>query len=332
MFTNTGLPTITTVTVTLNSQRTLDRCLNSIFTQDYPKELLKVLVVDGGSKDKTIQIAQSYDVQLEYEDTKSPEGAKSVALEYVQSELVCFLPSDNILPNVSWLRQMVEPFRDPTIYAAQPWRYAYERSDTALNRYFSLMGVNDPVPFYLKVRDRLTWYETSWALGGKVSDETSYLRIQFTPDDLPTVGDNGFIIRTQVLKQSLWDRSHFFHIDVNLDLVRKGHTIIAMVKNDILHASGEEFWGYFLRRRKYLRQFLAQQHNRRYSVVKTNNLFLLFRYVLFSITFVEPLYRSLQGYRRLPDVAWFLHPLICVLCTFIYGYTVVEHYYSKRQR
>jgi len=39
-----------------NSGKYIKPCLNSIFKIDYPKKDYEVIIVDGGSKDKTLEI------------------------------------------------------------------------------------------------------------------------------------------------------------------------------------------------------------------------------------------------------------------------------------
>ena len=39
-----------------NSEATVERAVNSIIAQDYPQELMELLIVDGSSRDKTIPI------------------------------------------------------------------------------------------------------------------------------------------------------------------------------------------------------------------------------------------------------------------------------------
>ena len=42
-----------------NSEKTLRQAIEKILDQDYPKELVEIIVVDGGSKDETVSIASS---------------------------------------------------------------------------------------------------------------------------------------------------------------------------------------------------------------------------------------------------------------------------------
>jgi len=43
-----------------NEQENLDKCLRSVSLLDYDREFLEVLVIDNGSEDETIAVAQSY--------------------------------------------------------------------------------------------------------------------------------------------------------------------------------------------------------------------------------------------------------------------------------
>ena len=49
---------ITVVMPTYNSEHTIEKALQSIRNQTYPQDSIEILVVDGGSTDKTLSIAQ----------------------------------------------------------------------------------------------------------------------------------------------------------------------------------------------------------------------------------------------------------------------------------
>lgn len=53
-------PPVSIITVVRNEQRYIRSCLARICAQDYPKELLEVIVVDGLSTDGTAEIAESF--------------------------------------------------------------------------------------------------------------------------------------------------------------------------------------------------------------------------------------------------------------------------------
>lgn len=50
----------------LNEEKYIKKCLNSLIEQDYPKEMTEVLLVDGGSTDRTKEIVSDYIKKYEY--------------------------------------------------------------------------------------------------------------------------------------------------------------------------------------------------------------------------------------------------------------------------
>jgi len=62
------LPLVSIIIPCRNEEDMIGRCLKSIVAQDYPKEKTEVLVIDGMSSDKTIEIIKSY--QARYNNIK----------------------------------------------------------------------------------------------------------------------------------------------------------------------------------------------------------------------------------------------------------------------
>lgn len=58
---------VTIITVTYNSEKTISRTIESVLNQDYPH--IEYLIIDGASKDRTAEIARSY--QEKFKDGKS---------------------------------------------------------------------------------------------------------------------------------------------------------------------------------------------------------------------------------------------------------------------
>ena len=60
----TKLSHIAVIIPTLNEERYIDRCLQSVTEQSYPMELLDILIVDGGSTDRTHEMVQAWSVRF----------------------------------------------------------------------------------------------------------------------------------------------------------------------------------------------------------------------------------------------------------------------------
>lgn len=312
---------------TLNAGEILNRALKSVRHQHYNQELIEIVVADGGSRDGTLEICNKYGAKVISETTGSPEAAKAVALREARNDLVLEIDCDNILPNRNWLKLMVKSLEQETdAVACYTWRYHHNRRDRMLNRYFSLIGANDPVAAYLGRADRQSYIEKDWSLLGQATDKGKYFLVEFNTSNMPTLGANGFLIYREALCKAKVDEKHFFHIDVNWDLINMGYKKYVVVKNDVIHDSGEGFWGFFAKRKRYMEDlYLRDRVNRRYLLYdKKRDHKKIMAYCFYAGTFVGPFIFALWGYSKKRDIAWFLHPIVCFFFLVIYGFSVIN--------
>ena len=69
-----NLPSVSFVIPTYNNKELVKRCLDSIFSQDYPKDKIEVITIDGGSTDGTLELLKKYPVKLLNNKKRFPEG------------------------------------------------------------------------------------------------------------------------------------------------------------------------------------------------------------------------------------------------------------------
>jgi cellulose synthase/poly-beta-1,6-N-acetylglucosamine synthase-like glycosyltransferase len=117
--TSTGddsLPGVSIIVPTLNSGSTIDECLRSILELDYPKQLLEVIVIDGGSTDKTTELAKAHPVKLVYSQLNPPE-AYNLVLKDIENPIIGLVDSDAKVEK-QWLRKLVKLLDDPKVAGA----------------------------------------------------------------------------------------------------------------------------------------------------------------------------------------------------------------------
>ena len=56
---------------------------------------------------------------------------------------------------------------------------------------------------------------------------------------------------------------------------------------------------------------------------------LLERRSIIMLTVIKPLYDSLRGFIKKPDIAWLMHPVLSFTTVAIYGFTVISWYIRK---
>jgi glycosyltransferase involved in cell wall biosynthesis len=98
-----------------NSERTIDKCLQSVFSQNYrPYE---VIVVDGGSTDRTREIVESFGAKVYSEpshEKSAPGIGRNFGAKNAFGDIFAFLDSD-CYPTRAWLNLIAKVFRDPQI-------------------------------------------------------------------------------------------------------------------------------------------------------------------------------------------------------------------------
>ena len=101
-----SLPGVSIIVTTFNSEPTIDECLRSILELDYPKQLLEVIVIDGGSTDATTERAKAYPVKLVYSKL-NPPAAYNLVLKNVENEVIGLIDSDAKVEK-NWLMKLVK--------------------------------------------------------------------------------------------------------------------------------------------------------------------------------------------------------------------------------
>lgn len=327
-FSSEDLPSISIVIPTYNSERTLAQCLESIARQDYPREKIEIIIADGGSRDKTLEIAKKFEVdKILRNPLRTGEAGKAVGVEAAKNEIILLQDSDNVLSSQNWLRRMVEPFEDASIVGAEPLYYTYRKEDSLITRYCALLGMNDPICLYLGNYDRYSYVTGKWTeLQVKTRDDGNYLVLELDERNIPTIGANGFLVRAKALKK-MKCKPYLFDVDIVYQLIRKGQNRFAKVKIGIVHLFADDVGTFMRKTYRRIRDYLFYERRgmRNYPWRRLHKLGLL-KFVLYTLL-IAPLVRdSLRGFKRFPDEAWLFHPLACWLTLQIYGINFVINF------
>ena len=97
---------ISIITVTLNSEKTLRDTLNSVFSQTYKN--IEHIIVDGGSKDKTLSILKRYPNKKRKFFKKNFGIYESInyAIQKSSGKFICILNSDDIFQSNTILEKI----------------------------------------------------------------------------------------------------------------------------------------------------------------------------------------------------------------------------------
>lgn len=322
-------PSISIITSTLNPNLTIfEQSLQSVQAQIYRGQI-EHLILDGGSSDSVIDLARYYKCRVfQFQNTKLEGGSRlSYGLKHVRGTLILLLQSDNIMTSPDWLLRMVEPFCEQNVFCTYSAYNSYEKNMDRLTRYFALIGSPDPTLYYLKKSDKIPITQIHYDRGRITKEKERYYVIKFSRETLPTVGDNGYLVRTEVLRKVNNAIRSYVHVDAFMELLEMGFDTYGVVNNSIIHVSRPNILDQVRRRVEVKRVFTDEKRgDRRYLVFNwqsKRDRWNLFTYIFFSLTFIQPLMVSVRGYLKIRDSAWFLHPVMCFFMVMAYGWSEV---------
>jgi glycosyltransferase involved in cell wall biosynthesis len=149
---------------TLNEEGNIERLLRSILVQDYRP--IEVIIVDGGSRDNTLEIirkfAEKYGneefvvrVLAEYGECRSPANAKNIGFANARGDYVLFIDADYVILDRNFISRVVEALRNT------PWVSV---------RLIPVMGENNLLSFAQIVENR------AWTPKGHVDERRCFRR------------------------------------------------------------------------------------------------------------------------------------------------------------
>src|SRR5215831_18533986 len=133
-----SVPRISIVTPSYNQGRFIEETIQSVLSQDYPN--LEYIIIDGGSKDQSVDIIRKYEKRLAYWVSEKDSGAADAiakGFRRATGDIMAYLNSDDLY-SPETLRAVAEVFqagRSDVVYGNTWWidsdgHYLGERRQT----------------------------------------------------------------------------------------------------------------------------------------------------------------------------------------------------------
>lgn len=244
----------------------LKNLIASIKAQDFPQDQIEILVITEGDS----------------------EQAKAIGIRQAKGEICAMFCADNRIMSPYLFSAIYGFFQEvPHISGLYPNRYYYTKNDNSLNRYFSLIGGNDPICYYLGKNDRQPHVIDLWK----------------TSNYQPSYGCNGFFYRASEIKAT--DLDHYYPMDNALEIKGRIH---GMSLDDIWHRTSDNLLNFLIKRYRYARDLYCDRDDRRWKMLDTKEDYLrLAGFCLATATVIPCLWTSIRGHLKVRDVAWFWH-------------------------
>lgn len=138
----------TVIMPSLNAERTIEQALRSVREQDFPQDRVQILVIDGGSTDKTRTLAAQYQATVIENPMVQQEFAKHIGLLHSEGLYALFLDTDEVMMDRNSLKRKLDTFRAGTnVRVILPSGYAAPQDASAINDYINRMA--DPFAHFI---------------------------------------------------------------------------------------------------------------------------------------------------------------------------------------
>ncbi len=123
---------ISVVIPTYNEEKNIERCLRAFGEQTISRQEFEIIVVDGQSSDRTVEIAQRYADRVIQQVSEGVGGARNDGVRAARGDVIVTTDADCI-PNREWLEVVQKRFENEDVVAVTGFLDPFDYED--LNRY-----------------------------------------------------------------------------------------------------------------------------------------------------------------------------------------------------
>jgi len=115
---------ITVVVIVLNNKNQIEGCLNSIILQN----VNKIIVIDGGSTDGTIEIVKQFPCELHIIGKTGLSHSRQYGIDLVKTDYVALVDSDNILSE-NCLQYLLNDLTESKFAGISAKKYSFDKKN-----------------------------------------------------------------------------------------------------------------------------------------------------------------------------------------------------------
>lgn len=217
------------IMATYNSEDTIRKSLESIRKQTFPQEKVEILIIDGGSTDRTREIALEYSAIILDNPVRLPEPAKMIGLKNAKGKYICIMDSDEELPTLDTFEkryQVLEKYND--VKAMAMGLFTPKHSNPCC---YYINEVGDPFSCFVYKTFKNSMQGIIMRKGKYDSALKCYIA-EFETDDIKPIGDSGTVMNRKFIMEHYSDKLDSLTTATIFDLILTDTGKVAYVEND----------------------------------------------------------------------------------------------------
>jgi glycosyltransferase involved in cell wall biosynthesis len=276
----------------------LERCLESIRSQDYPQDKVEIILSVGDYWQSVVSgCGTTFWLKYHTEILENPhhtaEKGKQLALCKATGDYICFLDSDNVLTNLQYFTQAIELLETNNSLLGIEASYTTQPEMTSLCKYLtSILHISDPVSLALTTPPYCHGlYKNVGLIYSRHPSRKSY-----------PLGANGFIFR----RKDLYDVGAQENFE-DTEIANKIDKHIWIRIPAVAHYYTSNIWHFICKRRRQTFHYLSRPVTTiHWASNKKSDIFWI---LIAHATLLVPLIATFNMYRKHKQLCVLWHPI-----------------------
>lgn len=128
LYKDNELPSVSIIIPVYNEEKSIAGTIKSILASDYPKDKFEIIVINDGSRDKTLEIAKKFECKNLRVFSKKNGGkgsALNVGIKKAKGDIIFSMDADTFIENYS-VKKMVRYFKNEKVMCVSPSMIIYK--------------------------------------------------------------------------------------------------------------------------------------------------------------------------------------------------------------
>ena len=218
-------PKVSIIILTLNGVERIKKSLPAVVKQDYPKNRLEIIIVDGGSTDGTIDVAKKLGAKVYINPKSDVYRSWAIALHKMTGDFTYMIDDDIVLRSKDFIKKMVKPLlEDKMLMASFTREGSPDPSQPWVTRFISHHPAQcDPLYEFIAPSVESTFIEK----------KKDYILCKFVLGNVPPFGR--MFYRVSYLKKTPnWKLKRVYDQDLVIKSIKSGYDLFSYVPNALI--------------------------------------------------------------------------------------------------